>query len=74
MESRMRYVLTNGDFQSWGPIMFVQVSTCTGFAAMTQANMKYSKGYTASGVGAVICARHEFFLANGVGDTQVGEK
>ncbi|RDX39929.1 hypothetical protein OH76DRAFT_1366991 [Lentinus brumalis] len=51
-----------------------EVSTCTGFAAMTQANMKYSKGYAASGVGAVICARHKFFLANGVGDTQVGEK
>ncbi|RDX40788.1 hypothetical protein OH76DRAFT_1365678 [Lentinus brumalis] len=51
-----------------------EISTCTGFAAMTQANIKYAKGYAASGVGAVICARHEFMLPNGVGDTQLGEK
>ncbi len=41
---------------------------------MTQANIKYAKGYNASGVGVVICSRHEFMLANGVGDTQLGEK
>ncbi len=41
---------------------------------MSQANVRYSKGYAASGVGACICARHQFMLANGVGDTQVGEK
>ena len=41
---------------------------------MTQANIKYAKGYAASGVGAVICSRHEMMLANGVGDTQLGEK
>ncbi len=51
-----------------------QISTCTGFAAMKQANIKYAKGYAASGVGACICSRHEFMLANGVGDTQLGEK
>ncbi len=51
-----------------------QISTCSGFAAMTQANIKYAKGYSASGVGVVICSRHEFMLANGVGDTQLGEK
>ncbi|KAI0716933.1 hypothetical protein C8Q76DRAFT_616443 [Earliella scabrosa] len=51
-----------------------EMSTCTGLAAVDHANTKYHKGYAATGVGAVICARHEFMLANGVGDTQVGER
>lgn len=50
------------------------MSTCTGLAAIDHANTKYHKGYAATGVGAVVCARHEFMLANGVGDVQVGER
>ncbi len=50
------------------------MSTCSGLAAIDHANTKYHKGYAATGVGAVICSRHEFMLANGVGDTQVGER
>ncbi|KAI0694816.1 hypothetical protein C8Q76DRAFT_634374 [Earliella scabrosa] len=51
-----------------------EMSTCTGLSAIDHANSKYHKGYAATGVGAVVCARHEFMLANGVGDTQVGER
>lgn len=32
------------------------------------------EGYIASGVGAVLCARHAFFRPNGVGDLHLGEK
>ena len=51
-----------------------QMSTCTGLSAVDHANTKFHKGYAATGVGAVVCARHEFMLANGVGDLQVGER
>ena len=50
------------------------MSTCTGLSAVDHANTKYHKGYAATGVGAVVCARHEFMLATGVGDLQVGER
>ncbi|KAI9056786.1 hypothetical protein FKP32DRAFT_1615644 [Trametes sanguinea] len=51
-----------------------EMSSCTGFSALDHANTKYSQGYDATGVGAVICARHEFWLALGAGDTQKGER
>ncbi|KAH9899376.1 hypothetical protein C8Q73DRAFT_638342, partial [Cubamyces lactineus] len=51
-----------------------EMSTCTGLSAIDHANTKFHKGYAATGVGAVVCARHEFMLPNGVGDTQKGEK
>ena len=51
-----------------------QISTCTGLAAIDHVNVKFHKGYAATGVVAVICARHEFWLPNGTGDTQVGER
>lgn len=41
--------------------------------AILHAN-KPRNGYLASGVGAVMCARHAFICANGVGDLQKGEK
>ncbi|EIW58987.1 uncharacterized protein TRAVEDRAFT_124302 [Trametes versicolor FP-101664 SS1] len=51
-----------------------EISSCTGFAALDHANTKFSRGYTAIGVGAVVCARHEFWLALGIGDLQKGER
>ncbi|KAI0653954.1 hypothetical protein C8Q70DRAFT_1048186 [Cubamyces menziesii] len=51
-----------------------EISTCTGLSAIDHANTKYSKGYAATGIGAVVCARHEFWLPNGAGDLQKGEK
>ncbi|KAF7324857.1 CxC2 domain-containing protein [Mycena kentingensis (nom. inval.)] len=51
-----------------------EISTCTGLAALDHANTKFAWGYSVTGVGAGICARHEFVLANGVGDLQRGER
>ena len=53
---------------------FLQISTCTGFAAMVQANSKFNRGYAATGCGLVLCSRHGFILPNGVGDLQKGER
>jgi len=50
------------------------MSTCTGLAALDYANTKFSKGYEATGCGLILCARHEFIQANGVGDLQKGER
>ena len=44
------------------------------FHAVGQANTKSSKGYTASGVVACVCARHSLMQKNGVGDLQRGER
>ncbi|KAF7321401.1 CxC2 domain-containing protein [Mycena kentingensis (nom. inval.)] len=37
-----------------------EMSTCSGLAALDHANTKFSRGYAATGVGAGICARHEY--------------
>ena len=52
----------------------VQMSSCTGLSAINDANTKFNKGYAATGVGAVICARHEFWQPNGSADIQAGER
>ncbi|KAF7295136.1 CxC2 domain-containing protein [Mycena indigotica] len=51
-----------------------EISTCTGLAALDYANSKFSRGYSATGVGMGVCARHEFVQPNGVGDLQAGER
>ncbi|KAJ7715761.1 hypothetical protein B0H16DRAFT_1667046 [Mycena metata] len=51
-----------------------EMSTCSGLAALDYANTKFSRGYSATGVGMGVCARHEFVQANGVGDLQKGER
>ncbi|THH13992.1 hypothetical protein EUX98_g9660, partial [Antrodiella citrinella] len=49
-------------------------STCSAeHKAILNANLR-KDGYIASGVGAVLCARHAFARPNGVGDLQKGEK
>ncbi|KAI0054865.1 hypothetical protein BV25DRAFT_1922298 [Artomyces pyxidatus] len=50
------------------------ISTCTGFAALLNANLKKSHGLRVTGVGAIICCRHSWWQANGVGDLQKGER
>ncbi|KZT38987.1 hypothetical protein SISSUDRAFT_968609, partial [Sistotremastrum suecicum HHB10207 ss-3] len=42
--------------------------------AIERAHLKSHKGYTVTGVGAVICGRHGLIRPNGVGDLQVGER
>ncbi|KAJ6467408.1 hypothetical protein C8R45DRAFT_1171845 [Mycena sanguinolenta] len=51
-----------------------QMNTCSGLAALDYANTKFSRGYSTTGVGMVVCARHEFVQPNGVGDLQKGER
>ncbi|KAF7314223.1 CxC2 domain-containing protein [Mycena kentingensis (nom. inval.)] len=50
------------------------MSTCSGLAAVEQANTKFSRGYAATGVGMGVCARHEFILPTSVADLQRGER
>ncbi|KAK7015057.1 hypothetical protein R3P38DRAFT_2787170 [Favolaschia claudopus] len=45
-----------------------------GLAALDYANTKFSRGYSTTGVGMGVCARHEFVQRNGVGDLQKGER
>ncbi|KAJ7898154.1 hypothetical protein B0H14DRAFT_3080805 [Mycena olivaceomarginata] len=51
-----------------------EMSTCSGLAALDYANTKFSRGYSTTGVGMGVCARHEFVQPNGVGDLQNGER
>ncbi|KAJ7852858.1 hypothetical protein B0H13DRAFT_1904401 [Mycena leptocephala] len=51
-----------------------EMSTCSGLAALDYANTKFSRGYSTTGVGMGVCARHEFIQPNGVGDLQKGER
>ncbi|KAJ7844968.1 hypothetical protein B0H13DRAFT_1647725 [Mycena leptocephala] len=51
-----------------------EMSTCSGLAALDYANTKFSRGYSTTGVGMCVCARHEFVQATGVGDLQKGER
>lgn len=42
--------------------------------AVDHANKRRSDGYVATGVGAVVCARHGLVRPNGMGDLQKGER
>ncbi|KAH9974339.1 hypothetical protein BGW80DRAFT_1130440, partial [Lactifluus volemus] len=42
--------------------------------AVDHANKKFTKGYKATGVGVVLCARHSLIRKNGLGDLQKGER
>ncbi|KAG2144545.1 hypothetical protein DEU56DRAFT_883917 [Suillus clintonianus] len=51
-----------------------QESMCVSHNAINMADTKLAKGLAATGVGSVVCARHDMRLASGVGDLQRGEK
>ncbi|THU77010.1 hypothetical protein K435DRAFT_703408 [Dendrothele bispora CBS 962.96] len=51
-----------------------EMCTCSGLAALQQANTKFSRGYATTGVGVGVCARHEFVQRNGTVDLQKGER
>ena len=56
-------------------LMCLKATGCgSDFHAVGQANTKYSKDYTTSGVVACVCARHSLMQKNGVGDLQRGER
>lgn len=51
-----------------------QENTCSAeHNAITKAHLR-KEGYIASGIGAVLCARHALVRKNGAGDLQLGEK
>ncbi|KAL0568243.1 hypothetical protein V5O48_013754 [Marasmius crinis-equi] len=50
------------------------VSTCVGFAALAQRTSRSSRGLRYTGVGAVVCARSEMILPNGVCNLEKGER
>ncbi|PBK59706.1 hypothetical protein ARMSODRAFT_991083 [Armillaria solidipes] len=50
------------------------VSTCSGFRTLADAESKNSVGLRATGVGMCICARHELVRPLAVGDLQKGER
>ena len=51
------------------------MNTCgSKFKAIDHANARYSAGYTSTGVGAVVCARHGMIRKNGVCNLQKGER
>ncbi|KAJ7833791.1 hypothetical protein B0H14DRAFT_3087669 [Mycena olivaceomarginata] len=67
------YMLENTPFREvW--LILRQMTTCSGLAALDYANTKFSRGYSTTGVGMGVCARHEFVQPNGVGDLQKGER
>lgn len=52
----------------------LQVSTCIAFAALMQKDTRLTTGLRCSGVGGVVCARHELVRPQGMGDLQKGER
>ncbi|KAG9225760.1 hypothetical protein CCMSSC00406_0007770 [Pleurotus cornucopiae] len=50
------------------------ISSCSGFAALSRADSKSAVGLRYTGVGMCICARHELIRPLGVGDLQKGER
>ncbi|KAJ7836106.1 hypothetical protein B0H14DRAFT_3705441 [Mycena olivaceomarginata] len=51
-----------------------KASTCIAFAALLQKDTRLTTGLRVSGVGGVVCARHECMRPNGLGDIQKGER
>ncbi|KAJ7701888.1 hypothetical protein B0H17DRAFT_1128104 [Mycena rosella] len=49
------------------------VSTCIVFAALLQKDTQMTTGLRCSGVGGVVCVRHELVRSQGMGDLQKGE-
>ncbi|KAI4517304.1 hypothetical protein K525DRAFT_153413, partial [Schizophyllum commune Loenen D] len=50
------------------------ISSCIAFAALAEKDTKVTKGLRVSGVGGVICARHELIQPHGFADLQKGER
>ncbi|KZP18026.1 hypothetical protein FIBSPDRAFT_956592 [Athelia psychrophila] len=51
-----------------------EISSCAGFAAIFLANLKRTTAVRTTGVGGVICSRHDLWRPNGLGDLQKGER
>ena len=42
--------------------------------AVDHANTRFSQGYSTTGVGGIVCARHGLVQKNGMGNLQKGER
>ncbi|TDL13652.1 hypothetical protein BD410DRAFT_817279 [Rickenella mellea] len=51
-----------------------EMSSCSGFAAVADANTRSAKGLSSTGVGALVCARHGLMRPTSACDLQKGEK
>ncbi|TDL13603.1 hypothetical protein BD410DRAFT_817291 [Rickenella mellea] len=51
-----------------------EMNSCSGFAAVADANTRSAKGLSSTGVGALVCARHGLMRGTGACDLQKGEK
>jgi len=50
------------------------MSTCSGLAALDQANTKFNRGYATTGAAVSVCGRHEMVQPEGAVDLQKGER
>ncbi|KAJ7160837.1 hypothetical protein C8R46DRAFT_1164534 [Mycena filopes] len=73
-EPYRQYLVTVTDQKENGLKPITLMSTCSRLAALDYANTKFSRGYSTTGVGMGVCARHEFVQPTGVGDLQKGER
>ncbi|KAL4261314.1 CxC2-like cysteine cluster KDZ transposase-associated domain-containing protein [Pleurotus pulmonarius] len=55
-------------------LIATEASTCSNYDAVKLANIRGGHGVSASGVGAIECARHDMKRPVSVGDLQLGEK
>lgn len=64
-------------------LQMTSIATAHGLSQENTCNIEHNailkaglrkEGYLASGVGAVLCARHSLARPNGIGDLQKGEK
>ncbi|TDL16254.1 hypothetical protein BD410DRAFT_731572 [Rickenella mellea] len=51
-----------------------EICSCSGFSAVHDANTRCSKGLSSTGVGALVCARHQLVRRTSACDLQKGEK
>ncbi|KAK7021990.1 hypothetical protein VNI00_017092 [Paramarasmius palmivorus] len=72
----LAYFVSQKDYQPWLKSVGEQkeTSTCSGLAAVDQANTKYSRGYATTGSMLCLCARHEIVEPTGMVDLRKGEK
>ncbi|KAJ7197993.1 hypothetical protein GGX14DRAFT_374552 [Mycena pura] len=70
------YLVDDGPYKEHlkGYVAEKDVSTCIAFAALMQKDTRLTTGLRCSGVGGVICARHELVRPQGIGDLQKGER
>jgi hypothetical protein len=52
----------------------IEETTCSNYDAIKSANIRGGPGVAASGLGAVLCARHAFHRPSSAGDLQKGER